>query len=309
MKHQNYGALFTNQVHESLTSNIKVTGLTIDSLVLFLKEHLSFVKSGFFVQLEQEDQSFGVYGSCLEHCDQSFLYYPETRGKGFVQGFEADSIRFQKEAIIKLSTNVPYCCIGSEKSLNEKSIERNAEKTTTTFSVGDILDIGLVSEFLFDVGYKKSEIANEPGVYSLRGDVLDVFPYHFKNPFRVSFEFDKIENISLYNPSTQISIKPIKTLKLDDFKKLSETIDNISLINHSFFDRVYIVSCFNGVYSISNKDAKESLDLAFRTIDVYGKTHTEKAKEIERFGETIDKKIFVGGQTQKRASHFKEGFF
>ena len=105
MKHQNQGALFTNQVHESLIGNIKITGLTVDSLVLFLKEHLSFINSGFFVQFEQEEQSFGVYGSCLEHCDQSFLYYPETRGKGFVQGFEADSVRFQKEAIIKLSTN------------------------------------------------------------------------------------------------------------------------------------------------------------------------------------------------------------
>ena len=197
VKHQNHGVLFTNQVHESLIGNVKVTGLTIDSLVLFLKEHLLFINSGFFVQLEQEDLSFGVYGSCLEHCDRSFLYYPETRGEGFVQGFEADSVRFQKEAIIKLSANVPYCCIGSERSLNEKSIERKAEKATTTFSVGDTLDIGLVSEFLFDVGYKKSEIANEPGVYSLRGDVLDIFPYHFKNPFRVSFEFDIVENISL----------------------------------------------------------------------------------------------------------------
>ena len=49
--------------------------------------------------------------------------------------------------------------------------------------------------------------------------------------------------------------------------------------------------------------------MAFRTIDVYGKTHTEKAKEIERFGETIHKKIFIGGQAKKGASHFKEGFF
>ena len=309
MKHQNQGVLFTNQVHESLTSNIKITGLTIDSLVLFLKEHLSFINSGFFVQLEQEDQSFGVYGSCLEHCDQSFLYYPETRGKGFVQGFEADSVRFQKEAIIKLSANVPYCCIGSERSLNEKSIERKAEKKTTTFSVGDTLDIGLVSEFLFDVGYKKSEIANEPGVYSLRGDVLDVFPYHFKNPFRVSFEFDVVENISLYNPNTQISIKPIKTLKLDDFKKSSEVVDNINLIEHSLFSVVYTVSCFDGIYSISKKGAEDSLDLGFEAINLYGKTHTEKAKEVERFAETIHKKIFVGGQAKKGASHFKGGFF
>ena len=309
MKHKNQGVLFTNQVHDSLISNIKITGLTIDSLVLLLKEHLLFINSGFFVQLEQEDQSFSVYGSCLEHCDQSFLYYPETKGKGFVQGFETDSVRFQKEAIIKLSANVPYCCIGSERSLNEKSIERKAEKKTTTFSVGDTLDIGLVSEFLFDVGYKKSEIANEPGVYSLRGDVLDVFPYHFKNPFRVSFEFDVVENISLYNPNTQISIKPIKTLKLDDFKKASEMVDNINLIEHSLFSVIYTVSCFDGVYSISKKGAEDSLDLGFEAINLYGKTHTERAKEVERFAETIHKRIFVGGQAKKGASHFKGAFF
>ena len=124
----------------------------------------------------------------------------------------------------------------------------------------------------------------------------------------MSFEFDKLKTFLFIIKHTD-SIKPIKTLKLDDFKSLSKTVDNISLIKHSFFDRVYIVSCFDGVYSISNKDAKESLDLAFRTIDVYGKTHAEKVKEIEHFGETIDKKIFIGGQTQKSASHFKEGFF
>ena len=77
----------------------------------------------------------------------------------------------------------------------------------------------------------------------------------------MSFEFDKIENISLYNPNTQISIKPIKTLRLDDFKSSSETIDNINVIDFSFFSFVYTISFFDGVYSISTKDAEGSLDL------------------------------------------------
>ena len=125
----------------------------------------------------------------------------------------------------------------------------------------------------------------------------------------MSFEFDIVENISLYNPNTQISIKPIKTLKLDDFKKLSDVVDNINLIEHSMYDHVYTVSCFDGVYSISKKGAKDSLDLGFRTIDVYGKTHTEKAKEVERFAKTIHKRIFIGGQKKEGASHFKKAFF
>ena len=72
---------------------------------------------------------------------------------------------------------------------------------------------------------------------------------------------------------------------------------------------VYTVSCFDGIYSISKKGAEDSLDLGFEAINLYGKTHTEKAKEVERFAETIHKKIFVGGQAKKGASHFKGAFF
>ena len=36
--------LFGDQVHSRLASETVLTGLTIDSLVLLLKEHLSFIK-------------------------------------------------------------------------------------------------------------------------------------------------------------------------------------------------------------------------------------------------------------------------
>ena len=46
-----------------------------------------------------------------------------------------------------------------------KSQLKEGRKNNNHFFSWRHLDIGLVSEFLFDVGYKKSEIANEPGVY------------------------------------------------------------------------------------------------------------------------------------------------
>ena len=58
------GLLFTDQVHNCLVNNKKLTGLTIESLVLLLKEHLAFIGTGFFVQPDKEERSFGVYGSC-----------------------------------------------------------------------------------------------------------------------------------------------------------------------------------------------------------------------------------------------------
>ena len=92
-----------------------MTGLTIDYLVPLLKEHLSFIGSGFFVQLEQKSVrlAFMVH---VEHCGQSFLYC--SLGVWVCSEVNTDNVRL-KEAIVKLSSDVPFCCVGSEKSLEK----------------------------------------------------------------------------------------------------------------------------------------------------------------------------------------------
>ena len=126
------------------------------------------------------------------------VFYPSSQTKESIPGFGLETERFRKESLVKLGSNDSFCCVGSTNSFKELSIPKNIREGATkqTFKVGRSIDIAVVSETLFSVGYKKCNTTTDPGTYSLRGDVLDVFPYHFRNPFRFSFNFDKIERTS-----------------------------------------------------------------------------------------------------------------
>ena len=46
-------------------------------------------------------------------------------------------------------------------------------------------------------GYSRQEQAAEEGDFSLRGEVMDIYPASFECPIRLVFDFDKIESISI----------------------------------------------------------------------------------------------------------------
>ena len=48
---------------------------------------------------------------------------------------------------------------------------------------------------LDEMGYEKVQIVSEPGEFSRRGGIIDVFPVNSMNAFRIEFYGNQIENI------------------------------------------------------------------------------------------------------------------
>jgi transcription-repair coupling factor (superfamily II helicase) len=67
----------------------------------------------------------------------------------------------------------------------------------------------LLREFLQEAGYKEDEPVTDPGEFSLRGGILDVFPPHMDNPVRIEFFGDRIESMRLFDVDSQRSISVI----------------------------------------------------------------------------------------------------
>ena len=51
------------------------------------------------------------------------------------------------------------------------------------------------------------DFVTDPGQFSIRGGIVDVFSFADENPFRIEFFDDEIESIRTFNINTQLSIE------------------------------------------------------------------------------------------------------
>jgi len=70
-----------------------------------------------------------------------------------------------------------------EKVITKKELERHTLKIGT----GDNLSIDFVNEVLFEYNFKRTDFVTEPGEFSVRGGILDVFSFSNDNPIELNF--------------------------------------------------------------------------------------------------------------------------
>ena len=88
--------------------------------------------------------------------------------------------------------------------------------------VGDELALADFSEHLSGIGYEASEPVSAPGLYSLRGGIVDVFSPEAEWPVRIEFFGDQIESLREFDPTTQRSRRSVPTtliLPLSEIKR------------------------------------------------------------------------------------------
>ena len=92
------------------------------------------------------------------------------------------------------------------------------------------------SEFfhlLDDCGYKRSELCEGEGQYSVRGGIIDIFPVNLKKPVRIELWGDEIDTMSEFDPIDQRRIDPVDGFDIFPAKELifdkAQLAKNISL--------------------------------------------------------------------------------
>src|SRR5690606_19770688 len=97
------------------------------------------------------------------------------------------------------------------EGLFEKVVTRKVlSKNTMKVSVGDSLDIDFLNEVLFSYEFHRVDFVSEPGEFSIRGGIVDVFSFSEEKPFRISLFGDEVETIRSFDIETQLSIEKVK---------------------------------------------------------------------------------------------------
>ncbi len=310
MKQKLNGGVFSNKHLNGVLSGLKMSGLTKDAAVLFVTDFLTFSNKSFFLEFENEEEAQGFYNSCAEHDDRLFVYFP-PKGEGFIPSFGLENSRYRKEATLRLRSDRVCCCVGTAVSFSEKSVPKDIELKTENFvfRVGEEVEIGESIEKLISLGYSKNNMAEEPRSFSHRGDILDIFPAHFKHPVRLSFGFEVLENITTYNPTTQLSIKRLDKLHIQDYNKSKQVIDNISLIKQNNHLEKLLIEIKKSSFSIFLDSWSEMRLFAFNVQNSMGQSPKEKANYIVAGHRETKSKFLITRNKERVSAFFPGGFF
>jgi transcription-repair coupling factor (superfamily II helicase) len=93
----------------------------------------------------------------------------------------------------------------SPKVLNEKQISIVKDEK---------LDVDFLVELFVEYGFERVDFVYEPGQFSIRGGIVDIFSYGNEYPYRVELFDDEIESIRTFDPLTQLSVKKIARVSI-----------------------------------------------------------------------------------------------
>ena len=113
--------------------------------------------------------------------------------------------------------------------------------------VGNELDVKTIVSKLSQAGYIRVHTTVTQGEFSIRGEVIDVFPCACREPIRINLAFDEIENIKKFDPTTQLTTKekleeiniyPMNEMIVDfdinEFQERLMKIENSSYVEEDF---------------------------------------------------------------------------
>ncbi len=80
--------------------------------------------------------------------------------------------------------------------------------------VGETVDVGTIIELLTEYGFNREDFVYEPGQFSIRGGIIDIFSYGNEYPYRVELFDEEVETIRTFNPLDQLSVRTIRQVSI-----------------------------------------------------------------------------------------------
>ena len=136
------------------------------------------------------------------------LYFEETHPSNVQMRAELVNTLSNSQAAGEIIVTYPEALF--ERVVSSELLKANR----LDLSVGERFGQEEIIEFLNDFGFSREDFVYEPGQFSIRGGIVDIFSYGNDMPYRVELFDDEVESIRTFNPLTQLSIQTLKKISV-----------------------------------------------------------------------------------------------
>lgn len=178
--------------------------------------------------------------------DRNAVYYPARDPMFYQADIRGNYISEQRiEVVKKVCDGHDLTVITTPDAFTDKLATREEIKDNTlVIRKGDQIDERELSQALTEMGYENGSQVSGRGEYSVRGNIIDIFPYAEEAPFRLDLWGDSVETIKVFDAESQRSIEEVPEFTIFAGAD-KDTIDGGSVSFLSYFSPEEAVLIFN----------------------------------------------------------------
>ena len=199
-------------------SKIHLKGLVGSSFSFVIANIFKQADKPFLIVFNDKEEA-ALYLNDLEQLcgEKDVFFYPGSYRRPYqIEETDNANVLLRAEVLNRInSRQKPAVIVTYPDALFEKVVTRKElERNTLKVAINDKLSIDFVNEALFEYQFKRVDFVTEPGEFSVRGGIVDVFSFSHDEPYRIEFFGDEVDSIRTFDVETQLSVEQIKKINI-----------------------------------------------------------------------------------------------
>ena len=199
-------------------NHFQISNLVGSSLSFVISETFKKAAKPYLLIFNDKEEA-AYYMNDLEQIlgEKNVLFYPGSYRRPYqIEETDNANVLLRSEVLNRINSRkkpaviVTYPTALFEKVVTKKELDKNTLKVT----VGENLSLDFVNELLFEYKFKRVDFVTEPGNFSVRGGIIDVFSFSNDVPYRIEFFGNEIDSIRSFDVETQLSKEKLKKISI-----------------------------------------------------------------------------------------------
>ena len=268
-----------------LVSDLKLntTPISVSGVSDSVRAHLIFsvcekLNTGALIIAQTESSAREIYNDLSFFSNsENVMRFPASELMLHDAEAESHEVLSQRLDILNHLTENPEksFIITSPEALLSVTVPEDIWKSSKiNLSVGDEIELDDLISRLISLGYRRENMVEGQGQFSIRGGICDVFPYTEDAPYRIEFFDTEVDSIRIFDPESQRTIEHAEVLNVPPASEILLSEDKLSTLisKLSEIKEKTDTSTERGSrsYSVLSRDIERLTEkIAFPSIDKY----------------------------------------
>lgn len=298
-------------LQENRGSNIFLQGQQASATPLLYAAVATEIKQTFLFVLQDADEAGYFYHDLTQVMGtQNVLFFPSSfkRSVKYGQRDSANEI-LRTEVLARVSARdnqvteslliISYPEALSELVVSKQHLDERRLSLKTGQQQIDITDI---AHKLREYGFQEVDYVYEPGQYSVRGSILDVYSFSCENPFRIDFFGREIDTIRTFEVQDQLSKDKLNEIEIVP-ELATLTTERVSFLNFLPSNSVMVYKDFAYIRDVIAHVYDEGYSKQAITEQLEGATEIEQKQIIDELNK--EKTLLSPSQFAQQAATFR----